>query len=92
MQGESAALRRLVCRLRGHRWDVRSLACTRCRRTQLEIEMGELDPVVERRVSDSYWRGVEAGRKIDRKRAYRLGYMRGGRDVFSKVEEVFGRG
>lgn len=78
---------RLICRLCGHRWESRSLACVRCHRTIEEIERGPIDLNAEARVSETYWRGVQDGRKIDRRRAYRLGYQRGLRRALVFVEE-----
>jgi len=66
------------------------MSCARCHLTAEEIARGPVDEAVERRVSDAYWRGVADGRKIDRGRAYRLGFMRGGRDVFERVEHALG--
>lgn len=83
--------RRGVCAVLGHRWNNYSLCCSRCRRTAEEIERGPIDRVVEQRVSAAYWRGVSDGRSVDRRRAYRLGFMRGGRDVFGRVETVLSR-
>ena len=90
-QADNAAmLRRWWCARRGHRWDLPSDFCLRCKRTGSEIALGPRTVEEIEHENESYWRGVEDGRKVDRKRAYRLGYMRGGRDVFGKVEEVFG--
>lgn len=81
---------KLVCRIRGHRWNAMSLACGRCHVTHEQMVRGRRIPEVEKAESEAYWRGVTEGRKIDRRRAYRLGYMRGGRDVFARVQRIVG--
>lgn len=83
---------RFVCKLRGHRWNLQYATCSRCKRTQEDIVEAEITPLereINTAVIAAYSRGFEEGRAIGlkqgRARAYRLGFMRGGRDVFDRL-------
>jgi hypothetical protein len=85
-------VRGLVCKMFGHRWAAHIDACDRCKTTGAEIHLRSFPQGDPEDPNDAYWRGVRDGRKLDRKRAYRLGYIRGGMSVWSLVEETFNFG